>query len=137
MKFGKYAIVDSHEYHLEKEPDLFWRIKPVTSGMELDRSKFLMHKRVVSDAAGNRWEYPPTWVETAHREIALTFGGTNIENDEGEPALKDNATIIEVENFLKNAPQELVMELWREIGRVHPFWGPADPNELKPSDKES
>ena len=63
----------------------------------------------------------------AYREIALTFGGTNL--GEGE-ALPQDATVIEVENMLRTFPQEMVNEIWIAIGEAFPKWGPADPNAL-------
>ena len=129
VDFGEYAIVDPIEYQFKKAPEKWWRIKPVTSGMELDRAKYMMHNRVVETFDGVRHEQPPTAMEVAYREIALTFGGTNIMLDDG-PILEEDAAPLEVENVLRTFPQEMVNEIWIEIGRNFPKWGPADPNSL-------
>lgn len=126
MDFGNYGIVGNTIYHFEKEPNWYWEFTPVTSGMELDRSKFMLYNRMVMDITGNRREQPPTWLEIAHREIALTFGGTNIPETE----LKKGATLQEVEVFLKTMPQPMIIELWKKIGEIYKDWGPVDPNAL-------
>ena len=81
INFGGYAIIEGAKYSFEKMPDLWWEIKPITSGMELARSKFLYHNRVVEGLDGARYEQPPSPMEIAYREIALTFGGTSMEFD--------------------------------------------------------
>ena len=130
INFGKYAIIDAITHYFEQEPELYWRIKPVTSGLELERSKFMLHNRVIETADGVRREMPPSWMEVAYREIALTFGGTNIKNRKGELALADTASVAKVERFLAAMPQTMVMEIWKAIGAVYPKWGPADPNSV-------
>lgn len=134
--FAQYAIMDEVVHEFSKSPGHFWRIKPVNSGIELEYSKFLLHNRVVRER-GHTTELPPTWVESAHREIALTFAGTNIPaNDEapveegGDPVLAEDASIEEVERILRIMPQEMVYEIWRAVGEAYPRWGPVDPNAL-------
>jgi hypothetical protein len=136
MNFGKYSIIDKVSHTFEQEPDWEWVFKPVTSGIELQRSKFMLHNRVVAGPDGVRREFPPTWLEIAHRELALTFGGTTIPKDiekpvseGGEPILPDNVQIGQIEAVLQNMPQDMVMELWRALGNVYPEWGPVDPKE--------
>ena len=137
MDFGNYGIIGSVSLYFEKEPEWFWEILPVTSGMELERSKFMLHNRLVMDIAGNRRELPPTWLEIAHREIGLTFGGTNMPADKtrlvsegGEPALKKGVSVLEVEVFLRTMPQPMIIEIWKKIGEIYKDWGPTDPNSL-------
>jgi hypothetical protein len=77
MQFGKYAIADDVTHDFEKEPQWHWKVRAVTTGMELAMSKFLNHRRLISTPEG-RAELPPTSMEIAFREVALTFGGTNI-----------------------------------------------------------
>jgi hypothetical protein len=129
--FGKYAILTPVEHLFREEPDWTWTIKPILSGEELERSKFLMQKRSITEG-GQRFELPPTWLEVAHREIALTFGGTTIpkEVDSKEPALAKNASVAEIEVFLKTMPQPMVMEIWDAIGVSYPEWGPATPKAM-------
>ncbi len=134
--FGDYAIIDAVEHHFEKEPDWIWKIKPPTSGDELAMSKFLVQNRVEVDAAGIRREFPPTYTEIAYREIALCFGGTNIPRggkkgtpvaDGGEPVLKDDARIEQIEAVLRKMPHPMVMEIWGAIADHVPGWGPQRP----------
>lgn len=134
--FGKYAIADSVKHNLEEEPSWWWKINPVTSGMELEMSRYLVQKRILTTREG-RIEMPPTALEIGFREVAMTFGGTNIPKetdkpveDGGEPILKEGASIEEIEKFLSIMPRPLFMELWRAVGESYPYWGPADPNAV-------
>jgi len=131
INFGDYAIVGDHEYHFEKSPSLYWKIAPVTSGAELARAKYLMHNRMVTDTSGNTFEQPPTALEIAHREIALLYAGTNIATVEDKPILSDKPSVAEIERALGQFPPEMIAEIWVEIGRLYPKWGPADPNDWK------
>ena len=133
-KFGKYSIIDSTEYQFKEEPDWTWVVKPVTSGMELEMAKFMAHNRIVI-IQGERHEQPPTPLEVAFREIALTFESTTIPidmdkpvSDGGKPILKDGASTTQVEQVLNQFPREMLMEVWRAVGQTYPYWGPADPN---------
>ena len=130
IDFGGYAILDGIEHYFEKLPDVYWKIATVTSGKELERSKFMLHNRVIETRDGIRRELPPSWLEVAYREIALTFGGTNMQDRSGEPVLNDDASIPQIESFLARMPQDMVLELWKAIGKAYPKWGPADPNAL-------
>jgi hypothetical protein len=145
--FGKYAVMGDLTHHFELEPDWYWKIKPVTAGMELEMSKFLAHRRIISTVEG-RAELPPTALEIGFREIALTFGGTNVPKmietntpilvgeeadvvwvDSGDPILKADAKIEEIEKELREMPRSMLMEIWRAVGESYPYWGPADPNQ--------
>jgi hypothetical protein len=133
-KFGKYAIVDNIVHKFEKEPDFWWNIKPPTSGDELQISRFLVQARVEMGLDGTRREFPPTNTEIAHREIALTFGGTNLAAKEGErvedggaPIAAANASVEEIESVLRSMPHEMVMEIWGAIADAIPGWGPVRP----------
>lgn len=133
--FGSYAIIDEVQHDFEKEPKLWWKIKPVTSGDELEYSKFMLHNRMYRDRNGNHVELPPTWLESAHREIALSFHSTNIPLliDEpvakgGKPILEPGATVEEIELILAAMPQDMVMEIWAAVGEAYPKWGPSIPN---------
>ena len=129
INFGGYAVLEGIEYNFEKMPDLWWKIDPITSGMELARSKFLYHNRVIEGLDGARYEQPPSPMEIAYREIALTFGGTNMKFEDDSEVLPNDAGVFQVEAVLEKLPQEIVMELWKEIGRLFPKWGPVDPND--------
>lgn len=132
MKFGKYAILDEITHKFEQEPNWWWKIKPPTSGDELNMSKFFVQERVVKGVDGTVKEYPPTSLEIAYREIALTFGGTNIPADiekpveeGGKPVLKSDTDIEVIEALLKEMPHEMVLEIWDAIGDAVIGWGPA------------
>lgn len=127
--FGDYAIVDDHEYHFKLMPEVIWRIKPVTSGAELKRSRFMTHNRIAETYDGTRYEMPPTAVEIRNREVALLFGGTNLKNKDGKDAISANASIEDVEKLLSNMPPIMVSEIWVRIGELYPKWGPSDPND--------
>ena len=92
--------------------------------------KFMAHNRYEVGADGVRREYPPTTMEVCHRELSLTFGGTNIPSDVekpvaegGEPILKSGASLQEIENVLREMPPEMVMEMWEALGEAVPGWG--------------
>lgn len=133
MNFGKYMVVDGLTHNFEKEPDWYWKIKPPTSGDELAMSKFLAYSRSILKADGTREEYPATWPEICHREIALLFAGTNIPRGEksvlegGEALLKERASIEEIEAALHKMPHSMVLEIWQAIGDAVPGWGAQRP----------
>ena len=133
VNFGKYAIVDPIEHTFDKMPDINWTIKSPTSGDELKMAKFMVNQRVELGPDGVKREFPPTNTEIAHREIAILFGGTNIKNDEGKPALVVGDNIQVIEEFLKDCPQPFVMELWSAIGEAIPGWGSIRPKAKKTS----
>ena len=126
LNFGKYAVIDPIEHQFEKMPEWTWKLKPPTSGDELLMQKFMAHNRFEVGADGVRREFPPTTMEVCHRELALTFAGTNIpldpENPE-EPILKPGASLQEIETMLRQMPPEMVLELWEALGEAVPGWG--------------
>ena len=136
INFGDYAILDPFEYRFKRAPELYWKIVPVTSGHELQRSRFMMYNRVVEDAFGNRTEQPPTAIEIAHREIALLFGGTNILTADDKPVLSDKPSIRDIETLLEKMPSPMVSEIWIKIGELYPKWGPADPKVWMEAEKK-
>ncbi len=132
--FGKYAIIDPVKHDFEKEPQWWWKIKPPTSGDELAMSKYLVQARVEVGIDGVRREYPPTNTEIMHRELALTFAGTNIpaEDDQpvedgGEPFIKADMSIEQIEARLRQMPHEMCVELWYAVAEACPGWGPIRP----------
>jgi hypothetical protein len=142
MNFGKYAIIDEITHHFKEEPEWFWKIKPPTSGDELEMSRFFVQGRVQQGVDGVRRDYPPTNLEVCHREIALTFAGTNIPKGDkaveegGDPILKDGAKTHEIEAVLRQMPQAMVLEVWGAIAEAIPGWGPAVP-KVKSSEEET
>src|SRR5512138_1564027 len=113
-KFGKYAIFDDVTHTFEKENGWWWKIKPPTSGDELAMSKFLVNNRMEVGSDGVRREFPPTNAEIMHREIALTFAGTNIPlgdksvEEGGEPVVKAGAQPEIIEATLREMPHDMV-----------------------------
>jgi hypothetical protein len=128
-KFGKYALVTPVTHYFELEPELFWIIEPPTSGDELALSQFFAVDRNVMLPDGSRVLRPAVNLEVAHREIALTFGGTNLETEDGKPILTKENTVEEIEAVLRVMPHEMVMEIWRAIAGAVPGWGPAKPKD--------
>ena len=144
FNFGKYAVVDPIEYHFEKMPEWIWKIKPPTSGDELKMQKFMAYNRYEVGADGVRREFPPTTMEVCHRELSLTFAGTNIPSDVekpveegGEPVLKAAASLETIENTLRQMPPEMVMELWGALGEAVPGWGVRPKAKTLPDASES
>jgi len=117
--------LQSVEHRLEKEPDWFWKIKPVTTKEELALAQFLSTERMLLLSDGTRIGRRVTNIETAIREIALTFGGTNIVDGDGKLILEANATVEQIEKVLLDMPNELTNELWIAVGSAIPTWGPV------------
>jgi hypothetical protein len=132
MNFGKYTIVDNLTHAFKKESEWTWTIKPPTSGDELEMSRFIYQNRVTTDGAGVTRQAPPTSIEIAYREIALTFGGTTIPGSDKQPILKPDASVLEVEACLRQMPHDLVMEIWGAVGDATLVWGPAK-NKKEPA----
>lgn len=140
INFGDYAITGSVTHQFKKAPGWWWKIKPITSGAELEMARFIYRNRDVTDAHGNVTHIPPMNLEIAHREIALLFGGTNIPADAnvpveqgGKPFIPDGASVDVVENALIQMPREMVLELWAAIAEANPDakWGPELPKVKK------
>jgi hypothetical protein len=132
--FGKYAVIVPVTYHFKQEEGWWWKILPPTSGNELEMQRFMVNGRVQVGADGVQREYPPTSTEVAFRELALTFGGTNIPVDDespvedgGEPVIKAGASTAEIEAVLSFMTHEMIKELWDAVGDAIPTWGPVRP----------
>jgi hypothetical protein len=137
MDFGQYTILENLEYEFQKMPDWYWIIKAPTSGDELTITRFINQGRVTAGADGVSRDAPPSWLEVAYREIALTFAGTNIPISEtnDNPCLKPNASVADVEKVLKAMPQEMVMEIWEAVRDHVPGWGPKAETEEEEEDE--
>jgi hypothetical protein len=139
-KFGKYAVIDPITHTFEKEPQWWWKIKPPTSGDELSMSKFMVSGRVEMNVDGVRREFPPTSIEVAHREIALTFAGTNVPVSEqsveegGKAMIETGMRTEEVEAILRQMPHDMILEIWAAIGDSVPGWGAYRPKGQKSSE---
>ncbi len=137
MNFGKYAILTSVVHSFEKEPQWSWTIKPVTTKEELLLSQFLNTERVAVLPDGARVGRPATNNDVMLEEVALTFGGTNIPDENGNPVLKSDASLDEVKALLLKMPQEMVLEIWKAIGEAIPGWGPVQPKKKTSSEAPS
>jgi hypothetical protein len=142
MNFGKYAIIDNAEHKFEKEPGWYWRFHAATSADELAIAKLYSEKgTTVTGNDGKQYNIPPHVVEIMHREIALLFAGTNIPLDSekpvGEPILKEDASVEDVERVLRQMPEEMVEEIWVALGKAIPFWGPPRKPEASTSEENS
>jgi hypothetical protein len=127
MKFGQYAILQPVEHRFEREPDWYWKIKPVTTGDEVALSQFLSAERTAILPDGSRTVKRIANIEIALREIALAFAGTNITDESGKLILEQGATIEQIEAALRTMPNEMVNELWTAVGDAIPTWGPVKP----------
>ena len=125
IKFGNYALIAPVQHDFVKEPKLYWIINPPTSGDELALSQFLSQDRVAMLPDGTRVSRQAVNLEVAHREIALTFGGTNIKAEDGKLILTNESTVEEIETMLRSMPHEMVMEIWGAIAEAVIGWGPA------------
>jgi len=132
MNFGKYAVLQPITYNFKREPELWWKFKPPTSGDELTMARFLNRGRLTLGEEGPSREVPPSWIEVAHKEISIIFAGTNITDDKDQPILADNASPEQVETMLRLMPHAMVMEIWDAIARHVPGWG----NPMRPPDED-
>lgn len=137
MNFGKYAILTPVVHTFEKEPAWSWTIKPVTTREELLMAQFLNTERVAVLPDGARVGRPATNHDVMIEEVALTFGGTNIPDDKGNPILKTGASLDEVRALLLSMPVEMVRELWDAVGEAVPGWGPVQPKKTSSSEVPS
>lgn len=145
-KFGKYAVLEPIQYHFKEEPTLWWMIRPPTTGDELSMAKFLNRGKVVWSVEGAARDAAPTWLEIAHREIAIAFAGTNIPATDtpveqgGKPLIATTLDIPEIEVLIREMPHAMIMEIWRAMGEAIPGWGgglnpnpPSRENEIPAS----
>lgn len=120
--FGQYAILDEVEHKFEKDNSLTWKFKPVTAEAELNIQKFLYQGRRV-EVDGIVREYPPTQMEMKLRELALTFNGTNIVEDDGKPFITTDMSIEAIEEKIKTMPREMVDELYVALANATVLFG--------------
>ena len=78
------------------------------------------------------------------REVALTYGGTNIPldpnspiEDGGEPFLSEDAAIEDIEKALAELPRDMFFEIWGAVGDAYPYWGPVNDPKAPPEEKTS
>jgi hypothetical protein len=135
--FGKYAILDKVKHVFEKEPQWWWMIKPPTAKDELAVARVLSTDRSRIELDGTRTTMLPMTLEVAMREVAVTFGGTNIPTSETDPTpvLKEGVSYEKVEKILEEMPREMLLELWIAVGDAIPGWGPKK-QKPAPEDNE-
>lgn len=132
--FGKYAILQNVRHTFEQEPDLWWDIKAPSIDDEAIMARFMSDERITVLPDGRRVETPPTGVDVAILEVALTFAGTNIPSDPskpveegGAPAITPEDSSIVIENFVRSLPPPMFDEVWNAMGAAIPNWGPVLP----------
>ena len=133
--FGSYAVIENIRFKFADEPELWWEIKPPTTGDELSLTRFLTTGRATYNADGGiETEGGPSWLDILIFEIALLFGGTNIPADQDKP-LKDGGApylIIDegvdvIQGKLSAMPLEMITEIADKIAETVPGWGPKNP----------
>ena len=131
MSFDKYAVIEPYKHVFEKEPDLYWLIKPPTIKEEIALSRFYQEGRVkIWDS--QRVVYPWSNIEIAIRQLALLFAGTNIPKEGSEdPVLTDKSDLASIEKYLGSLPTPAVNELWKALGSSVPGWGPGNTDDQK------
>jgi hypothetical protein len=129
MNFGNYAILDDVKHVFEKEPGWWWMIRPPSTRDELQVTRLLATDQTRREADGTVSNLQVTTLDVAIREIAVTFGGTNIPMSETDPTpiLKKGALLGEIEDALKEMPRAMILELWTAVGKAVPGWGPVQP----------
>jgi hypothetical protein len=127
MNFGNYAILDDVKHVFEKEPVWWWIIRPPSTKDELAVTRLLATEKSKRETDGTMVQLQVTTLDVAIREIAVTFGGTNIPMSETEamPILKTGASLGEIEDVLKEMPRAMILELWNAVGKAIPGWGPV------------
>ena len=129
MSFDKYVVISNVEHHFEKDPSLFWVIKPPTIKEEIALSRFYQEGRL-KIVDGQRITYPWSSIEIAIRQVALLFGGTNVTKDGTDSlVLRDDASLDAIEKYLGSLPPSVVMELFTAIGDAVPSWGKPSPKK--------
>jgi len=124
--FGKYAILDEVQHNFEKDPEFWWKFKPVTADIELKLQKFLYQGRRIN-VDGVVREYPPTQMELQLRELSLTFGGTNIVDGDGDPFVETDDTVENIEEKLKTMPRVMIDELYKALSEATVLFGASTP----------
>jgi len=119
INFSKFAVLNSVRHEFEGAKEYWWEFKPANSADELAIYHFLV---LHPDAS---------WIEVAWRELSLTFGGTNIPNEDEQPVLQPDAGMDEVTVVLRQLPLSMVVELWKALKEANPTWGPQSTQSQK------
>ena len=133
--FGKYAIIGNIRRNFRDEPDLWWEIKPPTTGDELMLTRYINTGKVeYSLDGGVSNEGSPSWLDILFYEVALLFGGTNIPADAdspisegGKPFIESGSEMAVIEERLRLLPMEMFAEVADMIAECVPGWGPKKP----------
>lgn len=131
--FGKYAIIDPVKHVFEQEPAWYWMIKPPDAAAELAVARVLVTDRSRLETDGTRVSEVTTTLEIAIKEVAVTFGGTNIPISETDPTpmIAEGASLAAVEAVVSRMPRAMVIEIWNAVGNACPGWGPAKPRAAR------
>lgn len=140
--FGSYAVIENIRFNFADEPELWWEIRPPTTGDELALTRFLTSGRAIYGADGGiETEGGPSWLDILIFEIALLFGGTNIPveqdkplKDGGKPFLTTDESRDVVQARLSSMPLEMITEIADKLAEHVPGWGPKNP--LSRTEKE-
>lgn len=140
MGFGKYAVIDNVRYSLKKEPDLWWEFKPPTAKEEVAINRFTQGDYIRTSINGIERKVRSN-AEIALEELALTFGDTNIMDDDKRPILLPSDKMDKRREVIGTFPKELFYELWSALGEACPGWGSIivldeDGNETEDDDDE-
>jgi hypothetical protein len=109
----------------------WWRLKSPSEEGELSMGKF----PEVCDYEYNQSKHRSKLIQLAIREIALTYGGTNLVFEDGL-SLEQSASIDEIESFLLRFSNQTIIGIWYAVGEVYPTWGP-DTSKSKTDDNHN
>jgi hypothetical protein len=122
VDFGKYAVVDNVKYSFQLAPEMWWEFRPATVGDEMEMQRWI--------AVATKREAAPTWIEVAHKQIAIVSVKTNIV----DAGLEEGGSTAKFEELLRQMPIEMLGELWTALGDVNPLWGPPRPRTPAPNE---
>lgn len=97
--------------------NVYWIFKPVTAKMELEYTRFFEQ------------DPRPSWIDIMVFQLAKTFGGTNLNPKKlfglEYEAITTDISEEELRDILYQLPMAFTTELWAELKKHYPFWGPV------------
>ena len=137
--WGDYAILDGVTHNLERKPEFFFNIRPITAADELAMQK-IFQKIEHFDADLNRI-IPVSNLDAQIVEVAMAYAGSNIPHV--KESVKDGKLVQEkfdppavgspfevVREYIESMNRVVVEELWLAVGKANPTLGPKLQNEL-------
>lgn len=121
MDFGKYATVDNVTYEFEKDPEMKWVFRPVTTADEIEMQRWIAKKSKADEA--------PSMLEVAHKQLSIVSQSAVIPGC----GLENGGSRVQFEELLNAMPLEMMGELWQALGEVSPLWGPPRPAASRPA----